>query len=385
MTSTGDIALPRNPWWLRWPTVLPMGATVVVIVAAVVESVRIVLHGDTLLLLAGVVLGAVGALIAGRRPWFGLLLAVAGTALTAVQAWDPTAEWTIVVFVLFAITLRGVPPVRGIIASAFPVYLVVSVNTGGYVSPDALAAFAACIAGGAAGAGIRSQQQYWASLRAHAREAIATRDAEASRRVDEERLRIARDLHDVVGHQIAVASMHLGAVEVTVHHKPDAAAQAAAEAREALRAVTAETQQILELLRSRDRTPDHTVAGLASLPALIASFEGLGLDIHSDITVPAGEVAPVTGMTVYRVAQEALTNAHRYGTGQVTLSISTDGGHITIDARNRSSAADNGHGGGFGLIGMRERVAAAGGLLDVEDDDAHFIVRASIPIAEGPR
>lgn len=121
------------------------------------------------------------------------------------------------------------------------------------------------------------------------------------------------------------------------------------------------------------------------MPALIASFEGVGLDIHSDITLPAGEVAPVTGMTVYRVTQEALTNAHRYGAGQVALSISTDGGHITIDARNRRSTADNGHGSGFGLIGMRERVAAAGGLLDVEDDEAHFTVRASIPITEGPR
>ncbi|WIB15517.1 histidine kinase [Curtobacterium sp. MCPF17_050] len=362
-----------------------MGATVVAIIAAVVDSVRIVVHGDALLLLVGVVLGAVGALIAGRWSWLGLLLAVAGTAVTAMQAWDPTAEWTIVVFVLFAITLRGAPPVRGIIASAFPVYFVVSVNTGGFVSPDALAGFAACIAGGAAGAGIRSQQRYWESLRAHAREAIATRDAEASRRVDEERLRIARDLHDVVGHQIAVASMHLGAVEVTVHNKPDAAARAAAEARKALRAVTGETQQILELLRSRDRTPDHTVAGLASLPALIASFEALGLDIRSDISLPTNEVVPMTGMTVYRVTQEALTNAHRYGAGHVTLSISNDGSNITVVARNGRSTADDGHGSGFGLIGMRERVAAAGGSLDVEDDEANFTVRASIPIKEATR
>jgi signal transduction histidine kinase len=382
MMNDGDLVLPPNPWWLRSPALLPNLASGVAVLAAVVEIVRAFAAIAGAFPVLGVLLGVVGVGVTRRYAWPGLLLAVVGCAVAAVQQWDPIVEWTIVVFVLFSLTVRGTAPVRMILVTALPVYVVVAVESGaGMVSPDALAAVAACIAAGAAGAAIWSQQRYWSTLREHAREAIASRDVEARRRVDAERLRIARDLHDVVGHQIAVASMHLGAVEVTVGRDPSTAARAAGDAREALRMVTAETQQILELLRARDSAPDQTVAGLGSLPALFSSFGSIGLEVVPDVVLPDESVAPVIDVTVYRIVQEALTNAHRYGTGTVAITVRAEHGRLHVVSDNpRSAGTTEAHGSGFGLVGMRERVAAAGGTLDIEEHPDRFVVHAVLAL-----
>lgn len=382
MTNDGDLVLPPNPWWLRSPALLPELAAGLAVAGAAVEIVRVIVAGAGVFPLVGVLLGIAGVAVARRYPWPGVLLTVVGCAVAAVQGWDPIVGWTIVVFALFSVTLRGAAPFRMVVATALPLYLVVAVESGaGLVSPDALAAVAACAAAGATGAAVWAQLRYWSALREQAREAIASRDLEARRRVDAERLRIARDLHDVVGHQIAVASMHLGAVEVTVDRDPVTAARAAGDAREALRMVTAETQQILELLRSRDAAPDQTVAGLGSLPALVSSFTSIGLDVVADVELPDEPVAPVVEVTVYRVVQEALTNAHRYGIGTVTITVRAEQGRLHVVSDNpRAPRTKQTQGSGFGLVGMRERVGAAGGTLDVDERPDRFVVHAVLAL-----
>lgn len=145
--------------------------------------------------------------------------------------------------------------------------------------------------------------------------------------------------------------------------------------------VTAETQQILDLLRARDAAPDQTVAGLGSLPALVASFVSIGLEVVSDVALPDVPVAPVIDVTAYRIAQEALTNAHRYGTGTVSLTVRAEHGRLHVVADNpRAPGSSEAHGSGFGLVGMRERVAAAGGTLDVDERSDRFTVRAVLAL-----
>lgn len=370
MSAALDVELPANPWWLRRPDLLTTGAVAVSLVALIIEVIRIGIDAAGVVTIVGVIVTGVGVFLARRSWWSGVILTVVGCAVTASMGWNPITSWTVVVFTLFAATVRGAPPLWGILIAALPLFTIVAFEArSGPVSPDALAAVAATIAGGAAGAAIRSQHQYWSALREHALEALATRDAEARRRVEQERLRIARDLHDVVGHQVAVASMHLGAVEVTVRSAPEDAAAAAARAREALRSVTAETQQILELLRTPDAAPtDHAVAGVASLDALIDSFERIGLNVTATLPQTWPATQPGVEVTIYRIVQEALTNAHRYGTGTATVTITATDHRAEITISNPVGRDSRAHAGsGFGLIGMRERVAAAGGQLVLDE------------------
>lgn len=383
----GDAHLPPNPWWLRNTHVLVVSARVVSAVAAIVEVGRVlVLDGGPIPLLA-VVLVLLGCLVVSRWRWVGLGLGLVGCAVASLVGWHPITDWTIVVFTLFIATFQGIPPLRAVGVVGIVLWGVVAVEAGeGLSSADALAAVAASIAGGAVGAGLRSQARYWTALRDRAEQAVATRAAEARRQVELERLRIARDLHDVVGHQVAVASMHLGAVEVTIRSRPDAAVASAGHAREALRNVTTETQQILTLLRTQDPDPrpDQPVAGLASIGLLVESFEQIGLRVDVDLD-DSMMAHPSAEMTAYRIVQEALTNAHRYGLGAATLRVRPDGSALDVLVRNEvRSTADPGSG-GFGLIGMRERVEAAGGSLSVHRDQATFTVHAVLPTGGSAR
>src|SRR5690606_18741122 len=145
------------------------------------------------------------------------------------------------------------------------------------------AALFSAIAGGATGAALRIHREHWLILEERAETALATREIEATRRVTEERLRIARDLHDVIGHQVALLSMHLGAAEIGLPEDADDSRQALVSARSSARTVVVETQRILELLRLRDTVTDdealRPTPALSGLEALVASFESIGLDV----------------------------------------------------------------------------------------------------------
>ncbi|WP_158613128.1 MULTISPECIES: sensor histidine kinase [unclassified Frondihabitans] len=385
MNEPGDDVLRSSPMWLRRPEVLVTGSLAVSMLAALVEAARVFALGAGVFAVIGLLVTVAGAILARRLFWVGLGATILGSAAAAAAGWNPIVEWTIVVFTLFAGTFRGASPLRAVPLAALPLFVIVALEAhSGPLSPDVLAAVFACIAGGAAGAGLHSQRQYWNSLLTRAQDALATREEEARRRVSEERLRIARDLHDIVGHQVAVASMHLGAVEVTIHREPDVAAKAAEDARVALRAVTTETQQILELLRSGDGTvqADYTVAGFATIVDLVASYEGSGLRVDFTMVDPLPEADPAIGMTAYRIVQEALTNAYRYGSGTARVQLVIEANTLVITVTNPiPGKSSQRSGSGFGLLGMRERVSAAGGKVDAYDGDGSlFTVRASLPL-----
>ncbi|GAB3249529.1 histidine kinase [Kineosporia babensis] len=328
-----------------------------------------------------VLVAGIGVALSGRRPWAGLaLVSAASFAVTAVGN-DPLSVWMMAVFVLISVTFRGLPvlPATALVAAFFlGAFMTVGGFRGGPVVGSA--ALFSAIAGGAVGAALRAHREQWWMLQERTARALAARELEGSRRVIEERLRIARDLHDVVGHQVAMLSMNLGIAEIGL--APDAAGprQALVQARSNARTVIAETQRILTLLRQED-DPEalRPTPSLQGLDGLIVSYQSLGLRVDYDVSVPDDQVEPSVGVTVFRVVQEALTNAYRHGEGAAKVSVRERDGRLRVTVANRAGRSDTAEG-GWGLVGMRERVESAHGRLSITRDDGWFRVEAEFGV-----
>jgi signal transduction histidine kinase len=229
---------------------------------------------------------------------------------------------------------------------------------------------------------LRDHTDYTAALYASARAALDARESEMMHRVADERLRIARDLHDAVAHNVAIINVHAGAAERVLADAPPTVRASLTEIRNASRTVLEELQEIVSLLR-RARGPDDpdpSPTTAAGIPALIESFRAVGMRI--DATVD-GDTAltPAANAAAYRVVQEALTNAHRHGTGSATIDVRPDGTQLHIDIENPVDGARRLDGSGFGLVGMRERVTAAGGTLDIRASTGRFAIHVRLPLA----
>jgi signal transduction histidine kinase len=232
-----------------------------------------------------------------------------------------------------------------------------------------------------------------------ARRAEESREQEARRRVAEERLHIARELHDVVAHRMAVVNVQAGVAEHLLRARPDDAANALRIVRSSAQAALDNLGSILNLLRSAGASDDSVEPAptLTELTALIDSYRDAGLAVEYETSGAPRPLGDTTQLALYRTVQEALTNAHKHGDGRVRLRISHAADGVAVELINpiavpsvgddvtpRSGAANDTS--GFGLTGMRERVLAAGGSLQVgPEGQTRFAVRAHFPIAEEPR
>jgi signal transduction histidine kinase len=205
-----------------------------------------------------------------------------------------------------------------------------------------------------------------------------------------ERTRIAREMHDVLAHRISLLSVHAGALEFNPATSREEIARAAGVIRMSARAAQEELREVIGVLRD-DGTEAGAVAPpqptLADVPELVAESRRAGMEVASRIDVDGGDVPPLTGRTVYRLVQEALTNARKHAPGQwVQIDIAgRPGDELTIEIINRPRV---GHapgtvqsgGSGTGLIGLAERVALIGGRLSSEAvGDGGFALRATLP------
>jgi signal transduction histidine kinase len=234
----------------------------------------------------------------------------------------------------------------------------------------------------AVGIAVSSQRAVVAAAEERAARAEASRDEEARRAVTEERLRIARELHDVVAHHISVINVQAGVARHLLDDNPEMAGEALGHIRESSQVVLSELSTILGLLRSPHDDPTTAPApGLDQLDALIDSVRRSGVTVTVRSTGQRPELAPVVDLTAYRLTQEALTNARKYGTGVIDLDLVYDTDQLIIDVRNRIAAGVDATRTGHGLIGMRERVAAVGGQLDTgAHSDGSYSVHAVLPI-----
>jgi len=161
--------------------------------------------------LVGLALGAGGFALGQRRPGLGVAVAALAPIVAAASGGSPMLVWTITVFAAVSVTLRGLGPVLvgvGVGAANYAAFLIA--DRSGWADPQALLGAAVPIAGAAVGAALSGRSALQAERDRRRLDVQATREAEVRRRIAEERLRIARDLHDTVGHQLAVVSMHLG-------------------------------------------------------------------------------------------------------------------------------------------------------------------------------
>ncbi|MFE1958191.1 sensor histidine kinase [Streptomyces sp. NPDC059479] len=373
------------PLWIRRPEVLHRVAYSVAALVFTGQIVAVVLRGSDWPTVLSVLLAGGGVALSWWKPWAGLVVTSAASFAVTAVGQDPLSVWMMAVLVLFSVTFRGKQPLAGtVIVAAF--FLGAFMTLGGFRGGAVVGAAAlfSAIAGGATGGALRIHRDHWWILEERAESAIATREIEATRRVTEERLRIARDLHDVIGHQVAMLSLHLGAAEIGLPEGSESSRQALVSARSSARTVVVETQRILALLRREDDISDdealRPIPALSGLEGLVASFESIGLDVRPSIDIPAVFVEPSVGVTVYRVVQEALTNAYRHGEGTATVDVRERDGRICVTVENRVGhsphGSGSGSGSGLGLVGMRERVESSSGRLTIDSDGGRFRVRA---------
>ncbi|MFE1546949.1 sensor histidine kinase [Streptomyces sp. NPDC058718] len=231
------------------------------------------------------------------------------------------------------------------------------------------------IAAGAAGEALRQAER-------RADEAERTREEIARRRADEERLRIARELHDSLTHQISIIKVQS---EVAVHvarKRGEQVPEALLAIQEAGREATRELRATLEALRDDDTSPPR---GLGHVPELVERSRLTGLDATLTIEGQRQDVSAAVGRTVYRIVQESLTNIARHSdaaTASVRIDYRPDALAVRIDDDGGATpAAAATPTPGVGLLGMRERVTVLGGRLRAEPrGEGGFTVQAELPL-----
>ena len=275
----------------------------------------------------------------------------------------------------------GIAAVAGLIAASIVVTLTTGMDTR-FLQVGLTVALA-----GALGDAARSRRAYVEAVVERARRAEQTREAEARRRVTEERLRIARDLHDAVAHQISVISLNAGVASSALETRPERAREALATIRTASREVLGEIGSMLTVLRTPDETGIREQPGLARLPDVIESVRVAGWDVVVRDEIGLGTAVVPLGVDIvaYRVVQEGLTNALKHGSARrAHVLLRRDGDDLEIVVTNPWERATEPHDlppSGFGLVGLRERVDSVGGALEAGPAPGGFRLAARLPLA----
>ncbi|MFI6611240.1 sensor histidine kinase [Streptomyces sp. NBC_01336] len=238
------------------------------------------------------------------------------------------------------------------------------------------------------GSGVRLRRAYLESLHTRAEHAERTREEEARHRVAEERVRIARELHDVVAHHLALANAQAGTAAHLVRRNPAQAERLIIDLAGTTSSALRELKATVGLLRSPDDpdSPLEPAPGLDRLPDLITAHEAAGLRVTVTTEGDERTLAPGVDLTAYRIIQEALTNVTKHAAAHGAHVTLTYAGHLlTITVSDDGSGAPAsdpaGQGGGFGLIGMRERARSAGGRFHAgRRPDGGFTVTAELPL-----
>ncbi|MGD3105054.1 sensor histidine kinase [Streptomyces sp. YGL11-2] len=350
-----------------------------------------------------VVLAALGsgALVLRRRMPRTVLAATCG--LTVVEILAQSSEPRVpvagsAVIALFTLASRTDRPTTWRVGALTVVVLTAAAMFFGHqpwYAQENLAIFAWTGMAAAAGDAVRSRRAYVDAIRERAERAERTREEEARRRVAEERLRIARELHDVVAHHIALVNVQAGVASHVMDNRPDQAKQALAHVREASRSALEELRATVGLLRQSDdpKAPTEPAPGLGVLDQLIDGFVRAGLPVDLELQAAPHPLPASVDLTAYRVVQEALTNVRKHaGEGAraavrivrsesaLTVTVHDDGTGGAADAAGEEGEP-HGSGGGHGLIGMRERVfALRGTVVTGPRPTGGFQVRVTLPL-----
>ena len=385
-------------WWRR-PRVRARLADAVYVVVGVLVTIAQALEGGKL----GGHVGTVLVYLAGAGAAFTLLKRRTRPLLPVVAALPGVFVGNLGVFPLALLALAIRRRDRALWLSAAAGLAVSLVGPGPAAPPgtsgnrpsDLLGNVLTLALAMAVGAYVGARRDLLTSLRARATQA----EAELSLRSDQarlaERTRIAQEMHDVLAHRISLIGLHAGGLEVQPEAGPQVVERSARLIRETAHAALEDLRGVLGVLRADASAEGADLAPqpqLADLPRLVASSTAAGVPVT--LAAPPGAaladlgVPEVTGRTVYRVVQEALTNVHKHA-GGVATSVrleGTPGSGVVVEVENVRPVPRYGGahtplpGAGVGLVGLRERVALAGGSLDAGPTDAGgWRVRAWFP------
>ncbi|MFE5675872.1 histidine kinase [Streptomyces erythrochromogenes] len=223
---------------------------------------------------------------------------------------------------------------------------------------------------------VRVRREQWARERSE-------RAAAAKRRVDEERLRIARELHDVLAHSISVINVQAGVGLALLDSDPEQARSALSTIKAASKEALGEVRQVLDTLRSPGEAPRMPAPGLDRLPELVEQAAAAGLRVEVTAEGEALPLPPGVDLAAFRILQEALTNVMRHSgarTARILLGWRPRLLELRVDD-DGPAAAGASDGSGSGLVGMRERAAALGGAVEAGPrPDGGFRVTATLPL-----
>jgi signal transduction histidine kinase len=236
------------------------------------------------------------------------------------------------------------------------------------------------------GDNLRQRRARWAALKERNEFLEREREERALKAVTEERLRIARELHDVVAHAMSVIAVQSGVGNHVIDTQPVEAKKALAAIETTSRSVLIEMRRLLGVLRQDDESDPELVPapGLRDVPALINHVADGGVTAGLRITGAAREIPPGVDLSAYRIVQEALTNAIKHGGPRADVTVSYTDQDVSIEVTN--DEAPGNHRGqyvvipGHGLIGMRERVAVCDGEFSAQPrPGGGFRVAARLP------
>lgn len=377
--------------WTRRGRYLDIGSLVVSLVALTIEGVLFTLGDGGIGDVIGLTVSLLGVLIVHSRIgprsetrarlWFGTAAIVLAPMVATTLSGSPLVTWTVAVFTAFSIALRGLPGLLVGVVVGSGVYVAIIYADGlGAVDPTAFVALTSAFTAAATGSALRSYARFQNEAEQRTRDAIASRDAAANQRIVQERLRIARDLHDLVGHEIAVLNIHLGVAEVNLPGEAAASRTALVAARSSVQSVLSETQRILHVLRTDDADDAGApAADFSRIPDLLTNYRNAGVDVRAHLGAVPERIDPEVSTAAYRVIQEALTNAQRHGVGPVTIDVAATAREITITTANaKRLPVSPSTRRGYGLVGMRERVSSAGGRLEIHDTEHDFTAVATL-------
>jgi signal transduction histidine kinase len=231
---------------------------------------------------------------------------------------------------------------------------------------------------------LRTRDERLSALAEHAERLEREREERARAAVAEERARIARELHDVVGHSISVMTIQAGAARLLIDGaEPERADEPLHAVEQTGRQTLVEMRRLLGILGDRTGAPVvEPQPGLRRLDHLVANVRRAGLPVDLVVDGPIAGLPPGVDLTAYRIVQEALTNALRYARGaSARVQVRSSPESLELEIESAGIRGDGAVQGGHGLVGMRERVALFGGTLEAgPSGPAGYRVRARLPV-----
>ena len=381
--------------WLRNPRMQGTGDALLAVVLAVTSVVPVLVKHDPswgrpeALGVALALLSTVPVAWRARRPLTALAIVLAANAACIYAAAPHQAAFQpFVALVLTAYSAGSraegrralwVPPL--LVVATTPVFVAARLH--GQDSGNIIPSFIWLVAAWATGRTVRSWRHKNVALERANRELAAQRELQAQAAVAVERGRIARELHDVVAHNVSMMVVQAGAAGRVLHgEQPDV--------RNALEVIAAtgretvdEMRTLLGVLRSGDGPASlKPQPGLADLEQLVSGIREAGLPVTLRIEGTPQPLPPALDLSAFRIVQEALTNTLKHaGTARAEVAVRYEDGLVSLEIADTGRGPGGGRGTGHGLVGMRERAAMLGGELEaLPRPEGGFAVRARLPL-----